>query len=73
MTSYIFRILLILHIVTIAYIAYINYITYIAYKTYIAYITYIPWLVNDRHKLTVSYLKSFDMDSVQVGNAVYEK
>ena len=25
----------------------------------------------DRHKLTVLYLKSFDMDSVQVGKAVF--
>ena len=27
----------------------------------------------DRHKLTVFYLKSFDMDSVQVGKAVFGK
>jgi len=27
--------------------------------------------VVDRHKLTVFYLKSFDMDSVQVGKAVF--
>ena len=27
----------------------------------------------DRHKLTVFYLKSFDMDSVQVGKAVLGK
>ena len=27
----------------------------------------------DRHKLTVLYLKSFDMDSVQVGKAVFGK
>ena len=27
----------------------------------------------DRHKLTVFYLKSFDMDSVQVGEAVFGK
>ena len=37
-----------------------------------------PWrvkllLVVDRHKLTVFYLKSFDMDSVQVGKAVFGK
>ena len=31
------------------------------------------WLVVDRHKLTVFYLKSFDMDSVQVGKAVFGK
>ena len=31
------------------------------------------WLVVDRHKLTVFYLKSFDMDSVQVGKAVFSK
>ena len=30
-------------------------------------------LVVDRHKLTVFYLKSFDMDSVQVGKAVFGK
>ena len=30
-------------------------------------------LVVDRHKLTVFYLKSFDMDSVQVGKAVFDK
>ena len=30
-------------------------------------------LVVDRHKLTVFYLKSFDMDSVQVGKAVFNK
>ena len=30
-------------------------------------------LVVDRHKLTVFYLKSFDMDSVQVGKAVFVK
>ena len=30
-------------------------------------------LVVDRHKLTVFYLKSFDMDSVQVGKAVLGK
>merc|ERR1719225_559124 len=30
-------------------------------------------LVADRHKLTVFYLKSFDMDSVQVGKAVFGK
>ena len=27
----------------------------------------------DRHNLTVFYLKSFDMDSVQVGKAVFVK
>ena len=27
----------------------------------------------DRHNLTVFYLKSFDMDSVQVGKAVFGK
>ena len=27
------------------------------------------WLVVDKHKLTVFYLKSFDVDSVQVGKA----
>ena len=32
-----------------------------------------PWLVVDRHKLTVFYLKSFDVDSVQVEKAVFEK
>ena len=31
------------------------------------------WLVVDRHKLTVFYLKSFDMDPVQVGKAVFGK
>ena len=31
------------------------------------------WLVVDRHKLTVFYLKGFDMDSVQVGKAVFGK
>ena len=31
------------------------------------------WLVVDRQKLTVFYLKSFDMDSVQVGKAVFGK
>ena len=30
-------------------------------------------LVVDRRKLTVFYLKSFDMDSVQVGKAVFVK
>ena len=30
-------------------------------------------LVVDSHKLTVFYLKSFDMDSVQVGKAVFGK
>ena len=30
-------------------------------------------MVVDRHKLTVFYLKSFDMDSVQVGKAVFVK
>ena len=30
-------------------------------------------LVVDRHKLAVFYLKSFDMDSVQVGKAVFGK
>ena len=30
-------------------------------------------MVVDRHKLTVFYLKSFDMDSVQVGKAVFGK
>ena len=30
-------------------------------------------MVEDRHKLTVFYLKSFDMDSVQVGKAVFGK
>ena len=33
----------------------------------------ITLLVVDRHKLTVFYLKSFDMDSVQVGKAVFVK
>ena len=31
------------------------------------------FMVVDRHKLTVFYLKSFDMDSVQVGKAVFGK
>ena len=31
------------------------------------------WLVVDRHKLTVFYLNSFAMDSVQVGKAVFVK
>ena len=31
------------------------------------------YMVVDRHKLTVFYLKSFDMDSVQVGKAVFGK
>ena len=30
-------------------------------------------MVVDRHKLTVFYLKSFGMDSVQVGKAVFVK
>ena len=30
-------------------------------------------MVVDRHKLTVFYPKSVDMDSVQVGKAVFEK
>ena len=30
-------------------------------------------MVVDRHKLTVFYLKSFDMDSVRVGKAVFGK
>ena len=41
-------------------------------KKYI-YINIITLLVVDRHKLTVFYLKSFDMDSVQVGKAVFVK
>ena len=30
-------------------------------------------MVVDRHKLTVFYLKSFDMDSMQVGKAAFGK
>ena len=30
-------------------------------------------MVVDRHKLTVFYPKSFDMDSVQVGKAIFGK
>ena len=33
----------------------------------------ITLLVVERHKLTVFYLKSFGMDSVQVGKAVFRK
>ena len=32
----------------------------------------VPWVL-DRHKLTVFYLNSFAMDSVQVGKAVFVK
>ena len=34
---------------------------------------YLLLLVVDRHKLTLFYLKSFGMDSVQVGKAVFVK
>ena len=43
-------------------------------QPYLIHIYFIShWLVVDRHKLTVFYPKSFDMDSVQVGKAVFDK
>ena len=49
-------------------------ILFFVYLSYLCSYCYcLLLLVVDRHKLTVFYLKSFNMDSVQVGKAVFGK